>query len=378
MKSLQQKLIITKLCNSKRDSDPSFALNLPHEIGLKLTNRCNLRCTHCYQWNDDGYHHNYENEELKKAGDLSITIVEDILKRTESAKSVLYVWGGEPMVYAHWNEFVNLLERYPRQVVICTNGMFIDKHIESLTRISDNLTMLVSVEGLEQEHNKIRGDNTFVKIINNVKKLLALQKEGVYKGTTSVAGVISDDLIPHLFECCKYYEDLGVDTLHINYPWFINESVATDMDKFFEHNFNWLGAPTDSPYSWHSYNFHLNSDLINSLISQLEQIQSRNWNIRIRFQPNLSITELKGYLEGSAAPVQNMKRCLAISNRMDIMPNGKIVSCKHFPEFVLGDLKKNTLEEIWHGENFQKFRQTLNNSLMPICTKCGLLYRNGI
>lgn len=34
-----------------------YATPLPESVGIKLTNQCNLRCKHCYQWNDTGYHH---------------------------------------------------------------------------------------------------------------------------------------------------------------------------------------------------------------------------------------------------------------------------------------------------------------------------------
>ena len=29
--------------------------DIPYVIGIKLTNRCNLRCKHCYEWNESGY-----------------------------------------------------------------------------------------------------------------------------------------------------------------------------------------------------------------------------------------------------------------------------------------------------------------------------------
>ncbi|HAU87132.1 MAG TPA: radical SAM protein, partial [Lachnospiraceae bacterium] len=35
-----------------------FSTELPLIVGFKLTNRCNLRCKTCYEWNEQGYHHN--------------------------------------------------------------------------------------------------------------------------------------------------------------------------------------------------------------------------------------------------------------------------------------------------------------------------------
>ena len=28
---------------------------MPEFIAIKLTNACNLRCKHCYEWNEEGY-----------------------------------------------------------------------------------------------------------------------------------------------------------------------------------------------------------------------------------------------------------------------------------------------------------------------------------
>ena len=47
------------LSEAKRKSVDSKIVGdeMPSIIGLKLTNRCNLRCKHCYEWNENGYHH---------------------------------------------------------------------------------------------------------------------------------------------------------------------------------------------------------------------------------------------------------------------------------------------------------------------------------
>ncbi len=375
---LQKKLNITKVCNTERDKDPAYAMEIPQEIGLKLSNRCNLRCTHCFQWNEEGYHNHLGKGELAKAGDLDIEIVKRLLAETSEVKSHLYVWGGEPMIYGYWEEFIELLANDPRQTVICTNGLLIKRELDSLIRISDCLTMLVSIEGLEEIHDKLRGKNTFCKIIDNIQTLIDLQKAGIYKGFISVAGVLSDDLIPELFETCLYFEELGIDTLYFNFPWFIDHQTACDMDRFFNNHFSWMNTDQGAKNSWHSFDFHLNPALRNDLLEQMAKIKERKWDIRIRFQPDLEDSEIQGFIEGSNAPCEKRSRCLSISNRIDLMPNGNVVPCKKFPEFVVGNMKGQSLKSVWHGEDFKKFRTTHNNTLMPICSKCELLYSNGV
>jgi len=57
---IKRRMKTARRCARARAFDPSFALETPNEIGFKLTNRCDLRCAHCFQWNEHGHHRTYE------------------------------------------------------------------------------------------------------------------------------------------------------------------------------------------------------------------------------------------------------------------------------------------------------------------------------
>ena len=374
----KEKINFTRKCYTERLKDPTFASEVPHEIGLKLTNRCDLRCAHCFQWNDAGFHRQLEKNEVKVQGDLDINIVKKLFEETRHIKSHLYLWGGESMIYTYWNELVELLSNDPRDTVVCTNGLSIKRKIDSLIKISEKLTTLVSVEGLEAQHDKLRGKGTFKKIMDNIDYLIDLQKQGIYKGHISIAAVLSEDLIPYLYECCQYFEEKGIDTLYFNFPWYIPEDEAQVMTDYYNKNYAWLEKSGIRRKTWESFDFHIDTNKLNDLLTQINRIIDKTWNIRIRFQPNLELHEIKGYLEGKSKAPSCKSTCLGISNRMDVMPSGSVVSCKKFTEFKMGNLHANSMKEIWHGETFNKFRETHNNELMPICSKCEILFSNGI
>jgi radical SAM protein with 4Fe4S-binding SPASM domain len=68
-----------------------------------------------------------------------------------------------------------------------------------------------------------------------------------------------------------------------------------------------------------------------------------------------------------------------VSNRLEVHADGKVSSCKFFPEFVIGDLYANIVAEDWQGEPFHRVREVLSGTgLMPVCSKCILLYLNGV
>ncbi|GEM62223.1 radical SAM protein [Sphingobacterium faecium NBRC 15299] len=378
VKKIKQKIHNTKLCAKEREKDPKFALDVPIEIGLKLTNRCNLRCTHCFQWDIGGYHHSLDKSELKKDGDLSFEIVTELFNKTKEANSSLYLWGGEPTLYAHWDKLMDLLVVDPRETVLCTNGVTLHTKIDSILKVSEYLTVLVSIEGPEDIHNAIRGKDTYAKIVKNLDQLIQLREEGLFKGTLSVEAVISDGLIPQMYEFCEYWESRGIDSLYLNFPWFIPHAVADHMDEYFENKFSWMGPGLGKGNSWHSFDFKISSELIDELKRQMKKIIDRKWNIRIRFHPDLTTKDLIEYIEGSVKPAQDRTRCLGMSNRIDLLPSGQVTPCKKFPEFNVGNLNNKSLEEIWKGDKFDEFRNIQNNGLMDICSKCEILYANGI
>src|SRR2546430_11602650 len=110
---------------------------LPDEVSFKLTNRCNLRCHHCYEWNEDGYHRTFEAEERNR--DLDISVVAKVLDATRQRMANVFLWGGEPLFYSRWEDLVELLAEHRRWTSVCTNGVYIEKRLDSLLTISERL-----------------------------------------------------------------------------------------------------------------------------------------------------------------------------------------------------------------------------------------------
>lgn len=358
----------------RTQKNPYYTTQIPEEIGLQLTNNCNLRCKHCFEWSEKGYNRT-TNQSISHC-ELPIEIIEQLLKETQNQKSNLFLWGGEPLVYKKWDQLVELLYKYERWTVLCTNGINLHEKIESLLKISKNLAILTSLEGFEKENDEIRGTGSFNNAISGIKEILKLQKAKEFYGKQSVHCTINDNNIPYLYSFMEYMEELSVDTVYFCFPWYISENIANKMDKFYEKNFSYIGIK-NKINSWHSFNFHIKEDNINSLIQQMNKINKRIWNIRIRYQPALELTQVKDFVLGNEIVAQNKCNCLAIRNRMDVMADASVSACKLFSEFTMGNLKNQSLIEIWKGENFNKFRKIIQNQLMPVCSRCILLYLNG-
>ena len=354
----------------KKAEQPSAGGYIPIDMGLFLTSRCNLRCLHCFEWNKDGFMTTADPSCREK--EIPLQKIVECLEYTEPAKTRLYLWGGEPLLYSQFHELCMLLKKHQRWTTVCTNGLLIDRHLEDLFGIGDQTVLLISLDGFQEYNDKIRGKGTFDKVISNIH---LFQKEK-YPGEISVCTVISDAMIGHLYDFCEYMDTLDINTLYLSFPWYINEETASLMDQQFQNRFgDILACGTDA--SWHHFTWHISEELIDPLRSEMKRISEKRWNIRIRFQPALEPEEIDDFILGGRKTAQERQKCLAVFNRIDILENGEVSACKLFREFTVGNIHEKTIQELWEGEKMAEIRSRMSCGLLPVCSKCVLLYLNG-
>jgi AdoMet-dependent heme synthase len=129
-------------------------------IQWHLTERCNLRCSHCYQSGSSG-------DELSTAEALAFI---DEAAETIAAWSLLYdlpftagfnVTGGEPLLRPDLFELLAALQGRAIAVHLLTNGTLIDRPTADRLRMAEIATVQVSMDGLEPVHDAIRGAGSF-------------------------------------------------------------------------------------------------------------------------------------------------------------------------------------------------------------------------
>ena len=358
--------------------DPGYAAPVPQEVSLQLTYRCNLRCTHCYQWNEQGFFRDFSPQRQKT--ELHIEVVENVLRSTATVRSKLFLWGGEPLMHTKFGEVASLLERYPRTVNMCTNGLLFTRKLDDMLRIGENLNLLVSLDGLGDDHEALRGKGTFKRTMDNIQMMLDLKREGRFTGELSLSCMVSHVTVGKMYEFMEWAEDLGVNTVYFQFPWYISPEVATQMDQVYEQSFAWLKPDTGTKQpTWHSYTYQLPQEQLPVLRESMARLASRAWGVRVRYQPQLEADEVEDFILGTSRPAQNRSKCLAVSNRMEVHADGNVSSCKFFPEFVVGNLYDTEMTELWQSEAFRQVRSILSaNGMMPVCSKCILLYLNGV
>lgn len=347
---------------------------VPEEIAFKLTNRCDLRCSHCYQWNEQGYHRQLAPG--ARGGDMDLAVIAKVLQATRARRSNVYLWGGEPLVYRDWDGLCDLLADDPRWTSICTNGTMIERRLDSLVRISQQLEVSISIDGFEAEHDAVRGAGSWVRTLAGLRALVAANKAGAFLGEVTVNFLLTGPMVGRAFEFVSLLEQEGVGTVYVSLPWFLSEGACGRMDDYYARHFR--GIPAFGKPSWYSYNYSLDPALAPVLARDMAQLDAGRWKLKLRYNPELSAANLGEFIAGSDRPAQNKTRCQSISTRMDIFPDGEVISCKFFPEFRMGNLGRDEVLDVWHGAPFNKLRETVSScGLMPVCAKCNLLYTRG-
>ncbi len=138
-------------------------LNAPASVIFELTRNCNLRCKHCIVSAGKPLPNELKTEEWLKLVDE----ISDYAVR-------LTLTGGEPLVHPG---FFRILERAKEKglsIRLLTNGTLLEEHAKELGRLLDARIdeVQVSLDGLKQTHDSIRGEGSYEKATAGIKALV--------------------------------------------------------------------------------------------------------------------------------------------------------------------------------------------------------------
>lgn len=150
-------------------------LNKKSKVGIiEINNSCNINCVMC---------DTKSSTRQKKL--MSLELCEKSIKemRSEGIESILLHTIGDPLANSKLNEYFKILKKYKMQVGLSTNGLMLEKHIDTLVEnfeICSNIRF--SIDGVKKTtYEKIRYGGNFEKLIENLnlaeKKLKPLGYE---------------------------------------------------------------------------------------------------------------------------------------------------------------------------------------------------------
>jgi radical SAM protein with 4Fe4S-binding SPASM domain len=126
-------------------------------LELQITDACNLACKHCYI-------------NVRQRHELSADQVYAALREFQDMQGLrILITGGEPLVHPMFNEINEMLPDFFLRKVLFTNGTLLKKNIIGTLKFDE---LQVSIDGMEEAHDYIRGPGTFKRSLEAVRRAL--------------------------------------------------------------------------------------------------------------------------------------------------------------------------------------------------------------
>jgi len=169
-------------------------------IQWHITEKCNLRCIHCYR---EPYRKELTLTELKLLADKIVSFVKQL-----NRKLVLTITGGEPFLKPKVYDLADYVSGFDivESINFITNGTIIpDEKLKQLAKLSK---IYISLESDTAELNdKIRGKGSFEKVITNLPYFVKNYNTGLM---TTLLNTNIDYLIEHLPTFVSTFFNYGV------------------------------------------------------------------------------------------------------------------------------------------------------------------------
>lgn len=246
---------------NKINSIRSGIVTPPIHVRLKPTNVCNHKCWYCgYQ--NDGVMTLGENLLVKdeishhKIIEISNNLVEI------GVKAVTFTGGGEPLIYKHLNESIEILLKGGIKIAVITNGSYLKGEIANL--LANRASWIrISMDGWDDDSYRAYrrvGGREYTKIISNIEEFSKI------KGKT-IVGIsmnVDKDNANHIVEFVRNIKNAGADHIkiggcvisddreknnlyHKTFSKKVDEEIAKAIDQFQDDSFSIINLYHELP-----------------------------------------------------------------------------------------------------------------------------------
>lgn len=308
--------IIKNIANIKQK--PSF-------VTFFVTWRCNSRCVMCDVWK----------KQEKNA--LTLEEIEKIFKQLKGIGAIR-ISGGEPFLRGDLAEIINIIDKTasPNLIHITSNGFLTDKIIADVMNINspEKLHIKISIDGMEERHDKVRGvAGAYRNAMNTIKELAELKEsKKFYLGVNQT--IVGPEGMKDYFELSRILKGLGV-MVHPVLAYVNTTALYNERDSV-------KAKPSFSPYG--NFDKKELAVFIKKLIKETGSFGDFKEALTKKYY-------LKGLynrvIEGKNKP---KPLCAALKSHLRILPNGDVPVCL-YNSTIVGNLREKNLKELWFGKD---------------------------
>ncbi|AEG18378.1 radical SAM protein [Methanobacterium paludis] len=317
-------------------------------INFAVTYRCNSRCSTCNIWEI------YKKNPKKINDELKLDEICTIFNNSSCLSGIqgINLTGGEPILR---KDFVDLcgffIEKYPNiNLGLSTNGLLphillrkIEKLVDTYNPMLENVHLSISLDGIKEIHDKMRG------ISGNYEKILEMIKS-VKLNFPQMKQSLSFTITPKNYkEILKVYElsksmeiGFGIQFAQINDSFYLNS----------EKSFEWDTAKLN--------------DVENMIYQIISDVRSKQ-NIAHKL-------DVSRYFMGNMVKFQrnkwdNLNNCYSGTHSCFLDPYGNVYPCIMLDE-KMGNALETNFDNFWLSENASNIRSHIKENKCRCWTPC--------
>ena len=277
------------------------------------------------------------------------------------------------MLYAGSVEIIEEAARLGMAPSIATNGTGLTRNAERLVE-APMFVVQISVDGPDATiHNACRpGANpsvdNFSTICGAIDRINELRKErGQRLPLIAALTTINNLNYSRLADIYDVFRD-KVDVCVFYLAWWIDEPSAERHSEDFAERF---GFKPQKHYGWVGSWRPPDYGVLSSQLKRLSALGSSLSGPAVVIMPPLtSIADLERYYTDHDSRF-GFDKCVSIFSAVELNSNGDMSPCRDYHDFVVGNVKEQTITELWNSAPYRKFRKSLSEKgLMPVCTRC--------
>ncbi len=321
--------------------------NYPLTINMLITPACNLKCRICSAQSI-----------MQDNTQLSTLEIKDFIKKIAAFNPTIFIGGGEPFMRADIFDIFKEVKANKLRFGAVTNGVLLDENkINTLLSVHPQV-MIFSVHGPEKLHEDVVGQKgAFSRLSRNIRYLDARRKNM----RLILNCVISEKNYQYLEEVVCLGRQMGVDFVRFEHLIFLNNKEYKRHMEVSAKIFPWHSCELAT------YIKDIDSAEIGRTLKETIPYLRKKYKKFVLFKPYLNARELSSWYKSDFFL---KRRCYFVQHSVFIKPNGDIVPCQFFNNFVLGNILKDDLIQVWRSPKRKLFSSLLNKRLLPGCMRC--------
>ncbi|MDL2228168.1 radical SAM protein [Odoribacter sp. OttesenSCG-928-L07] len=288
-------------------------------LHIEITSKCNERCIHCYIPHDNKITH------------IEPNLFYDILEQCKNMRLVhLTLSGGEPMLHKNFCDFLRKCREYDFSVNVLSNLTLLDNGIVKEMKKNPLLGVQVSLYSMNPDiHDEIT------------------QVKGSFEKTKNAILKLVENDIPLQISCPIMKQNKNCNDGVIK--WAGKHKIHVGDDYVIIGQYNHATQNLNCRLSINEVK-ELIKDKVTKDISYLEQMK-----IEAEKKRNVSSDDFV---------------CSVCNSSICVTENGNVYPCAGWQSYVVGNVKENSLSDIWDNSEKVQYLRDLRKYDFPKCVQC--------